>query len=93
MHEPPPEQLVQPQFFNAHSFRTIAAIAELIIPKTGTPGAIAARVPEYIDLVVGRSLDHQLLVADGLRWVDAEAVRNAGKSFVELLEDGDAAAA
>lgn len=76
------------RFFNDRDYATISRITELIIPATDTPGAIEARVPEYIDFVLARNTDQQLLVADGLRWLDAEAARlETGKTFAGLSED------
>ncbi len=72
-------------FLNDHDFQTLSQIAELIIPQTDTPGAIAAGVPAYIDSMIARVTDHQLVVADGLRWLDAQA--GEGKRFVELSAD------
>ena len=73
-----------PAYFNKTDFEVISRIAELIIPETGTPGAIGAGVPAYIDYVVGRDPLHQSLMADGLRWLDRESERIAGKKFVDL---------
>lgn len=81
-----PEQPAAPRFFPPQDFATIARITDLIIPDTETPGAVKAGVPEYLDLVIARDTDHQLLVADGLRWLNAEAARAAGKHFIELTE-------
>lgn len=86
-HEAAPEQPdTQPQFFNKSDFATISRVADLIIPETETPGALAAGVPAYIDLVIARNTDQQLVVADGLRWLEAEAARVSSKKFVELTE-------
>ncbi len=86
-HPPPPQQAdAQPHFFNKTDFATVSRIADLIIPATDSPGAIAAGVPSYIDLVIARNLDQQLVMADGLRWLDAEAGRRNGKMFIELDE-------
>jgi hypothetical protein len=74
------------RFFNDADFALISRISDLILPPTDTPGAVAAGVPEYIDYVVGRNTDQQLAVADGLRWIDGEAQRSAGKTFLELIE-------
>jgi gluconate 2-dehydrogenase gamma chain len=76
------------RFFNQRDFETISRIADLIIPETETPGAIGAGVPDYIDMVISRNTDEQLVVADGLRWLDSEANRKvADKRFVELTEE------
>lgn len=40
------------RIFNAHQNETVATIAELIIPATDTPGARAALVNQFIDLIV-----------------------------------------
>ncbi len=86
-HHTPPEQQTQPQFFNAQDYAAISRIADLIIPPTDTPGAIGAGVPAYIDIIVARNTDQQLVVADGLRWLEAEAMRMVQKRFVELTEE------
>ncbi len=86
-HHTAPEQQAQPRFFDRSDYQTISRIADLIIPETDTPGAIGAGVPAYIDLVVARDTDQQLVMADGLRWLDAEAGRTGGKRFVELSEN------
>lgn len=76
------------RFFNERDFATISRLSELIIPTTETPGAIEAAVPDYIDFVISRNTDQQLVVADGLRWLDAGAARRQdGKTFIELPED------
>lgn len=86
-HEAPTQQDdAQPQFFNKADFATISRIADLIIPATDTPGALAAGVPAYIDLVIARNTDQQLVTADGLRWLDAEATRAGAKNFLALTE-------
>lgn len=76
------------RFLNDRDFETISHIAELIIPTTETPGAIGAGVPDYIDFVLARNTDQQLVVADGLRWLDSEADKMApGSKFMSLAED------
>ena len=74
-----------PRYLGERDFRTISRIADLIIPRTSTPGAVDAGVPEYIDRVVGSNGEHQSLVADGLRWLDAQLGGQAG-TFLELSE-------
>ncbi len=85
-HHTPPEQQTQPRFFNRQDYETVSRIADLIIPETDTPGAVAAGVPAYIDIIIARNTDQQLVMADGLRWVDSEAKRVGNKGFTELSE-------
>ncbi|WP_031500327.1 gluconate 2-dehydrogenase subunit 3 family protein [Bryobacter aggregatus] len=63
-----------PQFFRPEQFQVLSRVAELIVP-----GATAARVPNYIDLVVRNNAEHQKLYTDGLAWL-------AGKDFLKLGE-------
>jgi hypothetical protein len=84
-HSSPP-QSASARFFNPDDFATISRIADLIIPETDTPGAVSAGVPAYIDLVISRNTDQQLVMADGLRWLDREAKRVLNKRFIELSE-------
>jgi hypothetical protein len=39
----------QPKAFDPKEFELLAALAETVIPQTGTPGAIAAGVPQMLD--------------------------------------------
>ena len=86
-HAAAPKSEPQPRFFSKADFAIISRVADLIIPRTDSPGAIDADVPAYIDLVVARNTDQQLVVADGLRWLDAEADRIARKKFLDLSEE------
>jgi len=74
------------RFLTEVDFQTISRIADLIIPETNTPAASGAGVPAYIDMVIARDTEQQQLVADGLRWLDAEAGRQAGTKFMDLSE-------
>jgi hypothetical protein len=76
----------QGRFLNDADFKTVARIADLIIPPTETPGAVQAGVPEYIDLVISRDENQQALLADGLRWLDVQAKEQSADRFLELDE-------
>jgi hypothetical protein len=56
------------KFFNADQMALIATISELIIPTDDhSPGAIAAEVPQFIDLMISESpAETKKLWADGL---------------------------
>ena len=64
-------------------------IAELIIPRTDTPGASDAGVPGFIDqMMANYYLDEDKLEFQaGLKQVDADAQAAHGKNFVDLTEE------
>jgi hypothetical protein len=68
-----------PRFFSADQMKVVSRLADLIIPPSDTPGAVAAGVPAYIDLVVSKNPDLQTIFSAGL-----EAL---GAGFTELNED------
>jgi gluconate 2-dehydrogenase gamma chain len=59
-----------PRFFTAAQFQLLSCLADLIIPATDTPGAVAAGVPQYIDLVVNQDPGLQVVFRDGLEKLD-----------------------
>ncbi|HUM03901.1 MAG TPA: gluconate 2-dehydrogenase subunit 3 family protein [Terriglobales bacterium] len=68
-----------------HQDMTVAAIAEWIIPQTDTPGAKAARVNEFIDLILTEWCDEDDKEAflTGLDNVDIQSRSLFGKNFVD----------
>ncbi len=76
-----------PLVFDTHQNDTVVALTELVIPETDTPGAKAARVNEYIDLIlhdVEPDRGHAFL--QGLGWLDGHAISLHGAPFVKLAE-------
>ncbi len=72
-----------PKVFDAHQNETVIVLSELIIPQTDTPGAKAAKVNEFIDLVLddaNESERKQFL--KGLAWMDARSQELFGADFV-----------
>ena len=57
---------VKPGYFSEADFEIVSHIADLIIPKTATPGAVEAGVPAYIDSVVGGNKQLQVIFRAGL---------------------------
>jgi len=70
---PAPKLPTAPSFFTAAEFETITRLADLIIPRTNTPGALDAGVPAYVDYVVSRNKALQQVMRDGLAWLDQRA--------------------
>lgn len=71
-------------FFNPHQFKTVDTICEMVIPQTTTAGARAARVPQFIDLLLAeRETQMQGGITAGLKWLDRRSLELFGKDFVE----------
>lgn len=83
----------------SHQNETVATIAELIIPKTDTPGAREAGVPAFIDVMLADWADEEQrqTFTAGLATVDERSRASCGKDFVactpqqqtEILENLD----
>jgi hypothetical protein len=82
------EQAAQalPRFFTESELKLVSRIADLIIPATDTPGAVAAGVPAYIDAVVGANERHQRTYRDGLAYLDKLSRDRHQVAFLELDE-------
>jgi Gluconate 2-dehydrogenase subunit 3 len=77
----------EPRFFTQAQLLVISRLADLIIPPTDTPGAVAAGVPEYIDLVVHEDAKLQLIFREGLPRLDTMSEsRFATGGFLQLTE-------
>ena len=71
-----------------HQAETVEMIAELIIPETETPGARAARLPEFIDLLLAEWApdEDRKQFLDGLADVDARARAVSAADFLGASE-------
>ena len=75
------------KFFNPAQLLIISRLADLIIPPTDTPGAAAAGVPAYIDLVVNEDPGLQTTFRDGLPRLDTiSSSKFNGAAFLLLTE-------
>lgn len=70
---------------NPHQDATVTAMAEMILPKTETPGATDAKVNEFIDLILTEWYDAEERAGflKGLADADSRARVLFGKDFVE----------
>jgi gluconate 2-dehydrogenase gamma chain len=64
--------------------QAVIALSEAIIPQTDTAGAARAGVNQFIDAVIADAApaDRQNFL-DGLAWIDARSVRDAGAPFAK----------
>src|SRR5687768_763297 len=75
-----------PAFFTSPEYATLSRLTDVIIPPTGTPGAAAAGVPEYIDRVVALNAEHQPLIRAGLAWLERQSKARFSREFLVLSE-------
>ena len=81
-----PELTYKPDFFTADQARIVSEVAEIIIPKTDTPGAKEVGVPGFIDKMVKecyKKEDQDRFLA-GLQAFDDEAKKAYGDPFMDL---------
>ena len=78
-----PAESYTPKYFSRHEFAVVSRLADLIIPHDTTPGALAAHVPEYIDLQVSQMPDAQTQISGGVQWLDRYCSEEFDKAFLD----------
>jgi gluconate 2-dehydrogenase gamma chain len=79
-----PELTYVPQFFSEDQGRLVMEVAEIIIPKTDTPGAKDVGVPGFIDTMLKDCYkkEDQDRFLEGLAAFDEDAKKAYGDSFI-----------
>ncbi len=79
-------KLKSEQFFNKHEMKTIAVLADIILPADEKSGsATDAGVPDFIEFIVKDMPAHQIPMRGGLMWLDNEARKQfQNKPFIKL---------
>src|SRR5213596_2817922 len=78
----------KPLFFNAHQNETVIVLSELIIPTTDTPGAKAAKVNEFVDLMLSEEgEDRKTDFIRGLSWTDKKSNELFGTNFKDATPE------
>jgi gluconate 2-dehydrogenase gamma chain len=74
-----------PKFFNDDQARLVSALAETILPRTDTPGAIDAGVPGFIDDIISTvySAEQQKNFTDGIAAFATKAKSAIGDDFID----------
>jgi hypothetical protein len=75
-----------PKFFSPANFETVRLLADLIIPRTDTPGAADAGVHTLIDKDLAGKPVLQQAWTEALAWFDAEARKIADKPFAAATQ-------
>jgi hypothetical protein len=82
-------KLYEPKVFNAHDWKTLCVLSDLIIPADErSGGATDAHVPAVIDdwlNVHGRASATELI--GGMRWLDVQSNRSFGRDLVDCTVD------
>lgn len=75
----------EPRLLDPDQARLLTRLCELLLPRTTTPGAVDAGVPEWIDLALSLAdAEEQLAFLGGLGWIDRRSRESFGKPFLEL---------
>ena len=78
----------KPLFLNAHQNETVTLLSELIIPATDTPGAKAAKVNEFIDLMLSEEAEEKKKdFVRGLAWMDKKSNELYGTNFKDATPE------
>ncbi len=76
------QKLLSETFFDPHEMKTIAILADIIIPKDGTSGsATEAGVAAFIEFIVKDMPQHQIPMRGGLRWLDVQCLKKFNTDF------------
>lgn len=77
-----------PRTLNPHQFATVKTIAEMILPKTETPGAADVGATEFIDLILTDwyGAEERNTFLKGLDDVDTRSQALFNKNFVDCAE-------
>jgi hypothetical protein len=86
----PPAAYV-PKFFTAHEWRTVRALADMIIPADERSGsATDAKAPEFMDFMLAEkdtSESSRVGMRGGLAWLDNETRRRYDKDFFNSADE------
>jgi hypothetical protein len=81
----PAPGVYKPRFFNAHEWRTVRMLTDIIIPRDARSGsATEAGVPEFMDFMMMDRESMQMQMRGGLRWLDNRSHTHFGKRFIAL---------
>ncbi|MBI2796725.1 MAG: gluconate 2-dehydrogenase subunit 3 family protein [Gemmatimonadetes bacterium] len=82
---PQPRSPYEFQILTGQQRATVAELSEIVIPATDTPGAKAARVDEFVDLILAEwaTENDRGIVLNGLAALDARMRQATGGTFLE----------
>ncbi len=76
------KKMLADKFFTDHEMKTIAILADIIIPKDEKSGsATDAGVPDFIEFIVKDMPRHQTPMRGGLTWLDYQCMKRYNNAF------------
>src|SRR5688500_18657882 len=76
----------KPKLFNAHEYKTIAKLSEIIIPADDVSGsAVDAGAPEFIDVIANHNGEIATIILGGLNWLDRQMERKYKTTFIDAI--------
>lgn len=73
------------KYFNAHEFKTLEKLSELIVPPdAGGPSGRDGGAPEFIDLLCSQNDELAAIFSGGILWLDHAMDEGHGKKFIDL---------
>jgi hypothetical protein len=81
-------KLLSEKFFDEHEMKTIATLADIIIPKDEVSGsATDAGVPDFIEFIAKDMPRYQIPLRGGIKWLDLQAMRRFNNAFVSITPE------
>jgi len=79
------DKSLRASFFAENEFNLLEQVCDTLLPRTSTPGALDARIPYFVDMVVKdcMSKEDQQLIRTGLQDLD----KTNGKAFFSRTEN------
>ena len=82
------KKLAAEKFFDEHEMKTIAILADIIIPKDETSGsATEAGVPDFIEFIAKDMPHYQTRLRGGLKWLDIQCMKRYNIDFASCTSE------
>ena len=81
------QKLSAEKYFDEHEMKTIALLADIIIPKDETSGsATEAGVPDFIEFIAKDMPHYQTPLRGGLKWLDIQCMKRYNADFASCTQ-------
>jgi gluconate 2-dehydrogenase gamma chain len=81
------KKLMSEKFFDEHEMKTIATLADIIIPKDDVSGsATDAGVPDFIEFIAKDMPRYQTPIRGGIKWLDMQCMKRFNADFISSTE-------